>query len=155
MQNVLKFLNKSFGTYNVKGIYIEPTYWMAIVIVILIFMMLMTIARVRYLYVHWNLSRTSLAFLFYGFLFALILEGFLIIGGRTLFTEIIGWKNAPKPIGTFLETGREKLVDVLGITEEVPSSYAQEAPSYQSVIGDFEYLSFEDKESVKSFICEP
>lgn len=155
MQNVLKLLNKSFGVYNIKGIDIEPTYWMAIVIVVLIFMLLFTLARVRYLYVHWNLSKTSIAFLFYGFLFALILEGFFILGGRTLFTEVVGWENAPKPISTLLETGREKLVDVLGVTEEIPASFAQEQPTYQSVVGSYENLSIEEKESVRDFICNP
>ena len=155
MDKIFKLLNKSFGVYNIKGIDVEPTYWMAIAIVVLIFLLLFTLARVRYLYVHWNLSKTSLAFLFYGFLFALILEGFLIIGGRTLFTEIMGWKSAPKPISTFLDAGREKLVDVLGVTEEIPASYARETPTFQSVVGDYENLSLEDKESVKIFICEP
>ena len=154
MQNVLKLLNKSFGTYNIKGIDVEPTYWMAIAIVFLIFLLLLTVARVRYLYVHWNLSRTSLAFLFYGFLFALILEGFLVIGGRTLFPEILGWENAPKPISTFLDTGRQKLVNVLGITEEVPASFAQETPTYQSVMSNYESLSIEDQESIRDFICK-
>lgn len=154
MQNVLKLLNKSFGVYNIKGIYVEPTYWMAIVIVILIFMMLMTIARVRYLYVHWNLSRTSLSFLFYGFLFALIFEGFMILSGRTLFTEILGWENAPKPISTFLDTGRSKLVNVLGVTEEIPSSYASEPPTFQSVMRDYDNLSVEDQDSIRDFICK-
>jgi hypothetical protein len=116
--------------------------------------MLFTLARMRYLYVHWNLSRTSISFLFYGFLFALILEGFMIIGGRTLFTEILGWKSAPKPISTLLDASREKLVDVLGVTEEIPSSYAQEPPTYQSVVGDYESLSLDEKETVKTFICE-
>ena len=104
---------------------------------------------------HWHLNRNTLSFLFYGFLFALILEGFLILGGRTLFTEILGWQNAPKPISTILDSGRNRLVKVLGETEEVSSSLAQEAPTYQSLVGDFENLSSEDKESVKSFICKP
>ena len=155
MDKILKLLNKSFGIYNIKGIDVEPTYWMAIAIVILIFLLLFTLARVRYLYVHWNLSRTSLAFLFYGFLFALIIEGFFILGGRTLFTEIIGWENAPKPISTFLDTGRAKLVNVLGVTEEIPSSYAQEPPTFQSVMGDYDNLSIEDQESIRNFICNP
>ncbi len=154
MQNVLKLLNKSFGVYNIKGIYIEPTYWMAIVIVILIFLMLFALARMRYLYVHWHLSKTSLAFIFYGFLFALIFEGFMILSGRTLFTEILGWKSAPKPISTFLDISRNKLVDVLGVTEEIPSSYAQEPPTFQSVIGEYENLSVEDQESIINFICK-
>jgi hypothetical protein len=51
--------------------------------------------------------------------------------------------------------GREKLVDVLGVTEEIPASYARETPTFQSVVGDYENLSLEDRESVKIFICEP
>lgn len=143
------------GVYSVGGIDLEFTLWMVIVLVILAFMLFFTIARVRYLYVHWNLSKTSISFLFYGFLFALILEGVFIISGRTMFTEILGWKNAPKPISALLDTSRKKLVDVLGITEEIPSSYAQEPPTYQSVVGDYENLSIEDRETVKSFICNP
>lgn len=154
MDKILKLMNKSMGVYNVGGIELEFTLWMVMVLVLLAFMLLFTIARVRYLYVHWNLSRTSLSFLFYGFLFALILEGFFIISGRTLFTEILGWDNAPKPISTILDSSKEKLVDVLGVTEEIPSSYAQEPPTFQGVLGDYEDLSVEDRESIKNFICE-
>jgi hypothetical protein len=154
MDKILKILNKSMGVYNVGGIELEFTLWMVFVLILLAFMLLFTIARVRYLYVHWNLSKTSISFLFYGFLFALILEGFMIISGRTLFTEILGWENAPKPISALLDTSRNKLVDVLGVTEEIPASYASEAPTYKSVVGDYENLSIEDKETVKNFICE-
>jgi hypothetical protein len=78
----------------------------------------------------------------------------MIISGRTLFTEILGWENAPKPISALLDTSRNKLVDVLGVTEEIPASYASEAPTYKGVVGDYENLSIEDKETVKNFICE-
>ncbi|KKQ51317.1 hypothetical protein A2865_03040 [Candidatus Woesebacteria bacterium RIFCSPHIGHO2_01_FULL_39_17] len=153
--DLLKILNKSFGTYNVRGIYIEPTYWMAGVIVLLIFLLLFTIARVRWLYVHWNLGKSAYSMLFWGFLLALILEGFLWIGGKSFLTVVLGWKNAPKPISTALDVGRGRLVDVLGETEEIPESLANESPTYQSIISDYENLSSEDKEAVKSFICAP
>lgn len=142
------------GVYNIGGIDLEFTLWMVMVLALLVFMLFFTIARVRYLYVHWNLSKTSISFLFYGFLFALVLEGVFIIGGRTIFTEILGWENAPKPISTILDTGRNKLVDVLGVTEEIPATFASEPPTYQSVVGDYENLDLEDKESVKNFICK-
>ncbi|MFC1600708.1 hypothetical protein ACFL25_01360 [Patescibacteria group bacterium] len=154
MDKILKILNKSMGIYNVGGIDLELTLWMILVLALLAFMLLFTIARVRYLYVHWNLSKTSLSFLFYGFLFALILEGVFIISGRTMFTQILGWENAPKPISTLLDTSRNKLVDVLGITEEISASYASEPPTYKSVVGDYENLDVEDKETVRGFICE-
>lgn len=154
MDKILKILNKSMGVYNVGGLDLEFTLWMVVVLVILAFALLFTIARVRYLYVHWNLSKTSISFLFYGFLFALILEGLFILSGRTMFTQILGWENAPKPISALLDTSRAKLVDVLGVTEEIPSSYASEPPTYNSVVGDYENLTIEEKETVKNFICE-
>ncbi|KKQ97437.1 MAG: hypothetical protein UT24_C0008G0053 [Candidatus Woesebacteria bacterium GW2011_GWB1_39_12] len=153
--DLLKILNKSFGTYNIRGFYIEPTYWQAAAIVFLLFLLLLTFARLRYIYVHWHLDKPSLSMIFWGFLLALILEGFLLLSGRTMLTEILGWKNAPKPISTALDATRTKLVKVLGVTEEIPESAADEKPTKQSVTQDFESLSSDDKEQVVDFICKP
>ncbi len=152
---VFQFLNKTLGTYNFKGIYIEPTYWMGAVIVLLIFLLTFTLARIRYLYVHWSLGKSTISFLFYGFLLAIILEGFFILGGRTIFTEILGWKNAPKPIGTLLDLGRNKLAQTLGIYQEIPESKADAASSYQKIIDDYQKLSEKEKDQLKVFICSP
>jgi uncharacterized membrane protein YhfC len=152
---ILNFINKSFGTYYFKGYYIEPTYWQAGAIVFLIFLLILTLARLRYIYVEWHFSRQNLSFLFYGFLLALIMEGFFLISGRTLFTQLLGWKNAPKPIGTALDLGREKLVDVLGSQSKIPSSVASEKPTPKSLITVFQSLSEDDKEEARSQICKP
>ncbi len=93
--------------------------------------------------------------LFWGFLLALILEGFLILGGRTLLTEIVGWKNAPKPILSVLDAGRNKLVDVLGVTDQIPISTAREDPTLYDVISDFQSLSPDEAEKIRSMICQP
>ena len=146
----MRLLNKSFGTYEVRGWYIEPTYWQAATIVFLIFLMLLTIARVRYLYVHWHMGRQNISMLFWGFLMALIFEGLLVISGRTMFSELIGWKNAPKPISTVLDITRNKLVNVLGINDEIPTSSASEKPTYQRVISSYEELTDDEAEMVKS-----
>ena len=153
--NPADFINKSFGTYTIRGLEIEPTYWQAAAIVFLLFLLVLTFARIRWLYIHWSFGKGSFSFLFYGFLLALVLEGFLIIGGRTFMTEILGWENAPKPISTALEAGRAKLVQVLGATDEIPESVASEPPTYQSVVSDFQSLSPDDAESVRSFVCAP
>ena len=148
------FISKTFN-FKLGNFNIAPTYWQAGIIIALLFLLVFTLARMRYLYVNWSLGKNSISFLFWGFLLALIFEGFLIISGRTLLTEILGWKNAPKPISTALDRGREKLVDVLGVTEEIPESVASEIPTYQSIISDFENLTSHDKEAVRSFVCEP
>ena len=141
------FLNKTFATYNVKGLEIEARYWQAIVIIFLIFLLLFTLARMRYLYVHWNLGRSSLSFLFYGFLLALILEGFLLIGGKTIITETLGWKNAPKPLSTALDAGRSKLINVLG-AEDVSASP-------EEILTDYGNLTSKDAQEVRAVICKP
>lgn len=152
---IMRLLNKSFGTYEVRGWYIEPTYWQAAAIVFLIFLMLLTIARMRYLYVHWHMGRQNISMLFWGFLLALLFEGLLVISGRTMFSEVLGWKKAPKPISTVLDITRNKLIGVLGINDEIPASSASEKPTYQSVIGNYENLTDSEKDEVKKFVCEP
>lgn len=153
--NPVKWLLSSSGDFEIKGILFQTQYWMAVVIVILIFLLLFTIARIRHLYVHWNLGKASMSFLFWGFMLALILEGFLWIAGRTLLTEVIGWKTAPKPIGTALDMGRERLVDVLGATEEIPETNASVKPTKESVLLEFQNLSSEDVIEIKAQICKP
>lgn len=147
MNKILDLLNKSFGIHDIKGLEVEPTYWQTGAVVILIFLLVFTLARVRYLYVHWSLGKSAMAMAFWGFLLAIIMEGLLILSGRTLFTEVLGWKGAPKPISTLLTISRNKLVDVLGVTEEIPT--------YQSVMGDYESLSPDEMEDVRSNICKP
>lgn len=91
--------------------------------------------------------------IFFGFLLALILEGFLLIGGKTFITETLGWRNAPKPIANVLEAGRGKLVKVLGVNDEIPESQAKNYTS-QEIISGFQSLSPKDASKVKSMICE-
>lgn len=154
-QNALKFIGKTFS-FNLGKWQIEPTYWQAAVIVVLIFLLVITLAHLRHTYVHWSVQKPSLAFMFYGFIFALILEGFLLLSGRTLFTEVIGWKSAPKPIGTALDAGRAKLSEVLGTQGvQIPDSLADEKQKAETVLSGYQSLSQEDAEKVKELICKP
>jgi len=93
--------------------------------------------------------------IFWGFLLALILEGFLIIGGKTAIIELLGWKNAPKPILTALDAGRNKLVNVLGITTNIPSSLAEEKPTLDDAVSLFQKLSPSDSQKIRTLICAP
>jgi len=144
------------AVWNVKvfGLDLAFGWWQIALIVFLIFLLILTIARIRYLYVHWSMGKSALAFLFWGFLLAVIVEGFLILGGRTLFTEVMGWKNPPKPVATALDFTQEKMVNVLGINDEVPESYADSPPSPDEFIKIFKNLSSEDQQQVQSSICK-
>lgn len=93
--------------------------------------------------------------MFWGFLLALLLEGFLIVGGKTAVTEILGWKNAPKPILAVLDSGRSQLIQVLGIKSEIPTSVAKENTTVQGAVETFQSLNPADMKKVKTLICQP
>lgn len=118
----IKNLNMS-GTFdlNIGGFKISPNYFQAGVIILLLFLLLLTLARVRRIFIDWSFSKTSLTMLFWGFILALIIEGFFIIGGRTLLTEILEWKNPPKPISFLIQKGKERLMEVVKDESQIDS----------------------------------
>lgn len=147
-------INKSFN-FNLGRFNIAPTYWQAAAIVFLLFLLVWTLARLRHMYVNWSIGKSAMAFFVWGFLMAVILEGFFIISGKTLFTVILGWKNAPKPVSVALDAGRSKLINVLGVTEEAATSDVINEPTSEGVILDFQSLPPAHAEEVRKFICEP
>lgn len=135
-------------TFNLKlGNWdLTPEYWTAAAIVFLLFALVFSLARLRKMYVHWSL-KGFVPQLLIGFVLALVLEGFLILGGKSLLTSILGWDNAPKPISTALDIGRTKLVNVLGVSDE--------AATPEGVVLDFQSLSSTERGVAKIQICEP
>ena len=133
-------------------LYFSPNYLEAGAIVFLLFLLVLSMARLRRMYVKWSFKGAT-GMVLMGFLLALILEGFLIIGGRTMFTELLGWNNPPKPIATALDSGKERLVDVLGEQSQVPMSEASSAVSSDMVIRGYNELAEDEAEVVRGQIC--
>jgi hypothetical protein len=154
-QSLLEKSSTPLDTYQVGNLFFTPSYLHAGAIVFLIFLLILTLARLRRLYIGWSLGKSAYAMLFWGFMLAVILEGFLLIGGRTILTELIGWENAPKPILSVLDAGRSKLVDVLGVNQEIPQSFAEGEATVESIIGQYQSLPPEDAEELKNIICAP
>lgn len=142
------------GDFTIGGLLFTPSYAHAVAIVILLFFLVLTFARLRRLYVDWSL-KGSATMIGLGFVLAVIVEGFLILGGRTLFTELVGWQNAPKPVQTALDAGRSRLVKVLGTSQEVPASSAQEPVTVEKVISEYQSLSPDDAARFKKLLCVP
>jgi hypothetical protein len=129
------------------------TYLEAGAVIFLLFLLVLAMAQFRRHYVDWSL-KGGVVGVFFGFLFALILEGFLVIGGRTAITEVMGWKNAPKPIQVALDSGRGKLIEVLGVQDQIPSSMAKENASVQSAVETLQSLNPADMKKVKNLLCQ-
>jgi hypothetical protein len=153
MPNIAQFfsnnLNFKFLSFNLQS----PS-WKAVAIVVLLFLLVLVLAQVRRHLIDWSVKGAIFG-IFFGFLLALFAEGFLIIGGKTAVTELLGWKNAPKPVQVAIDAGRTKLVNVLGVTDEIPQSVAAEDPTMDDAIQILQSLDPDESRKVKSLICNP
>lgn len=153
MNQATQFFTKSLD-FNLGNFSFSPTYLQAGAIVFLIFLLILVFAQMRRHFINWSVKGAFFG-IFFGFLLALILEGFLIIGGKTAIIEVLGWKNAPKPISNVLDLGREKLVNVLGITSQIPVSNAETLVNSDKVMNLFQSLNPSEAQKVRSMICKP
>ena len=142
-------INLNFGGFS-----FSPSTLQAGAAIVLVFLLLLSLAQFRRHMMSFSIKGAIFG-IFIGFLLALILEGFLIIGGRTALTELLGWKDAPKPIANALEAGREKLIGVLGIKDEIPSSHASSNPTFDEAIELLQTLDPAQMKKVKTLICAP
>ncbi len=152
MQNLLGKLQGSLN-FNFGKLDVPIPYWQAIAIVVLVFFLVILMAKFRRHVVDYSL-RGAVFGIFFGFLLALIIEGFLIIGGKTALTSVLGWKNPPKAVANVLDLGKDKLIQVLGISTSIPSSFAKDSVSVQSTIEMLQSLNPEEREKVQSILCE-
>jgi len=149
----LKFLTQSFNL-NVGKIIIPVAFWQVGAIIFLIFLLILSLAQFRRHYMDWGIKGVFLG-IFFGFLLALTLEGFLIIGGKTALTEVLGWKNAPAPLQLALDQGKKQLIQVLGVQTAIPPSIAGDKPSVQAVVSTLQSLGPTDLKKIKTLICQP
>lgn len=154
VQSVLDKLLETHSYALPGGFSFSPNLLQAILMVILIFLLIFTLGHLRHTYVDWSVKGIAPGFTF-GFAVAIILEGLFLIGGKTLFTELIGWKTAPKPISNVLDGSRQKIIDVLGVQTQIPNSDAASAPSSRTVVLEYKNLDSKEQQTVKAAICEP
>jgi len=150
--NTAELLSKTVDLHIGKFTF-SPSYLVAGAIVFLLFLLIMVLAQFRRHMLSWSLKGAFFG-IFFGFLLALIFEGFLVISGRTAVTEILGWKNAPKPLLTILDLGRAKLSSVLGTQIEIPGLYATDG-STNEIIRNIQKLNPQEVSRLKSIICKP
>ncbi len=139
---------------NIGNLSFPVSYAQAALIVFLIFVLILLMAQFRRHFFDWSIKGAVFG-IFFGFLLALVLEGFLLIGGRTALTGVLGWKNAPAPISLALDAGRSKLIQVLGIKDQIPSSFAKENITVSGAVNLLQSLNPSDVKKVKTIFCQP
>lgn len=144
-------LFETIGDFNLPGGWVfSPNYLQAGLMVLCVFLLILTFGMLRHRYNHWTVKGIFPGIAL-GFLLALLVEAALLVGGRTIITEVLGWKNAPKPISNVLDASRSHLVDVLGVT--VPESKADQKPTVDAIMQSIENLTDSEVDSLKTLIC--
>lgn len=153
---VQSYMQKFTGTItsiNLPGGFIfAPSYLQAGLIVFLLFLLVLTLGQLRRRVMEWHFKGVVPG-VYLGFTLAVIIEGFLLIGGRTILTGLLGWENPPKPLANALDAGRNKMVSVLGVTDEIPSSNASELPTIEKIMDDYVNLTPDDQQEIDKLIC--
>lgn len=129
------------------------SYLKAGIIIALVFSLVVVLALTRRHFLDWSIKGASFGILI-GFSLALILEGFLLLGGRTAFTELLGWKDPPKPVRYVLDLGRDRMAEVLGKSVLVPTSSA-EGDDINKIVDEIQSLTPGDAKRLRLRICEP
>ena len=137
-------------------IHFSPSYIQAGLFLILLFVLVLALAQLRRHLVDWSL-KGALIGLFFGFLLAFILEGFLVVGGKTAMTQVLGWRDPPKLVTNLLEAGRSSLIKVLGEQAEVkiPEAVAKLNPTLEDAITFFQSLNPSEAQKLKNILCKP
>lgn len=152
LQEAPSRLFQTIGDFNLPGGFVfSPNYLQAGLIVLCIFLLILTFGMLQHRFHHWTL-RGMLPGIGMGLILALLLEGILLVSGRTVLTEVLGWKDAPKPISNVLEASRGRLADVLG-SSTIPQSNASEKPTIGGIISDYDNLTVGEQESLQSLLC--
>lgn len=152
MQALSKFIGGKFS-FNIGNISLPMSYIQAAVIIGLVFFLVLLMAQFRRHFVDWSL-KGALFGIFFGFLLALILEGFLIVGGRTALTGILGWKNPPPMLSNALDLGKNKLIQVLGVKDQIPLTFAKEEVGVAGAVETLQSLNPSDLKKVKAILCQ-
>ena len=141
-----KTVNVNFGKFSIPIPYVEVG-----AIIFLLFLLVLSMAQFRRHWVDWSFKGAGFGILF-GFLLAITIEAFLLTKGKTIVTSLIGWQNAPKPITRVLDSGRGKLIQVLGSQD---SAESQELGIPVGALQVFQSLNPEERKKVQTLLCTP
>lgn len=99
---------------HIAGLSIQPNVWQAAVIVGLILIFLLGLSLISRNFMHHSPHGIWIGILV-GFIFAITLEGLLLINGKTILTSLLMVRNAPRPVQNVLDVGHKQLLEVLNV----------------------------------------
>lgn len=133
---------------HVTGNTVQATF---IIIVVFLFALLLGVARHHML--AWSIKGAWFG-IFFGILLTLLVEAFLLVGGRTALVETLNNEKIPKTVRNTIREGTREISNSLNNEIPMLSAQDQQDPT-KNVISLFSSLKREDQQTVERAICLP
>jgi len=109
--------------FHLPSIKVGPNIFQALAIVALVIGLILIAAFLKRTFQKHEAHYGIWSGLVAGFIIALVLEGFLLMNDKSLFTSILGAKNLPQPIQNALDQAHKGLLDILKIPPSCRNNY--------------------------------
>lgn len=149
-------LTQHAGVVNLpNGAEISYNRLEVVMVVVLLFVLVLTFGQLRHRLVHWHM-KGIVPGVALGMIITLIIQGALLMLGGNLLKNALGWQGAPRPVAVAIETGKEKLVEVLSDTDEIiiETSDDRQKATIGGIMESYGDLTSEEQISLQSLVCE-
>lgn len=133
---------------EVGGIVFES--WQVLSIIFLLFLLVIAMAMVRRHFLEFTVRGAGVGIVL-GFFLAIVLEGLLLMGGKTFLISTLGWENAPKPIQKTIDTARSEFIKVLGSKTDLENECEKTVDSF---VENLQKLTPSQAQQVRFQICQ-
>ncbi|MBI4058882.1 hypothetical protein HY404_01425 [Candidatus Microgenomates bacterium] len=132
--------------------FIAPQLKQAVLIIGGIFLVALLLGVTRHHMLEWSIKGAGFGILL-GVVLTLVVEGFLLVGGRTAVAEVLRNKNTPVAIRSFIQDNMMQLAQAIGSPPQVLNA-ATSATSGE-VVENFNNLSVKEQSKARTQICAP
>lgn len=153
MEDLLFSLSLKLNEFLVNfGSFVSPQYQQALIIGIGVFLIILLLGVTRRHMLNWSIKGAWFGVVF-GIVVTLLVQGLLLVGGKTAVVEVVRNEKTPKNVRVFLQENITELAQSLA--SEPKTLGAQEELNFQDFIDGFSTLPKKDQQKVKNLICEP
>lgn len=156
MENILPQV--SFVTSNLLtnfDSFLAPSVKQIGIIALGIFFFLLLFGLARHHMLEWSLKGAYFG-IFLGIILTLVIEAFLLVGGRTLIVAAVKNEKTPQVVRIFLQKNMMELAESLaGEPKTLGAAGEQKTLSPNEVVNNFSLLSPNDQSRVQQRICAP
>lgn len=124
-----------------------------ILIIIGVFFVTLLLGLTRHHMLSWSMKGAGFGVVA-GMLLTLVLEGLLLVGGKTAVAEIVRNESAPPAVRVFLQKNMSELADLIG-PESTTLGTASVKGVPEGLVTEYKKLTSQEQTQVRNAVCAP